>query len=211
MATQMTAEEWYRRGIRLLDFGDPNEALAAFDEAISLDDLADAWTGKGLVFEKAGHLDQALAAFDQSLRATPNPRAWWHRGIVLQQLGRRREALDAYARALGDRSDENFLRIYRDVLETERRQIWEQLGHELVHSHRYEEALAVYDEALAAGHRRARIWLGRSVCLMQFRRTDESKAALQHASQAIDPSDEENLVRIIAEGLRSFGGDPSKI
>jgi tetratricopeptide (TPR) repeat protein len=204
MRTQMTAEEWYRRGIRLLDFGDPDEAVAAFEEAINIDDSPDAWVGKGLVFEKAGRLDAALGAFDESLRAKPNARAWWHRGIVLRELGRRREALDAYAHALDERSDEHFLNIYRDVLQQERKEIWEQLGHEFVQSHRYAEALAVYDEALEAGHTRARVWLGRSVCLTHLERTGEAMIALQQAWRAVEP-DETNLANIIADGLRSFG------
>ena len=45
---QMTAEDWYDKGVNLSNQSNYNEALIAFDKAIELNpQYAEAWAGKG--------------------------------------------------------------------------------------------------------------------------------------------------------------------
>ena len=46
------AENAFLRGMKEFNFGDKDNALAYFEEAIQLFDLADGWLGKGMVLRE---------------------------------------------------------------------------------------------------------------------------------------------------------------
>jgi tetratricopeptide (TPR) repeat protein len=65
--------EWYDKGIDLLDNGEDNEAFNAFNHCINLDPYcADAWVKRGRVYLYKNKYDEAIIDFDKSLEILNN-------------------------------------------------------------------------------------------------------------------------------------------
>lgn len=96
------AIQHFRRGIKLSDAERLNEALEAFDEALSLLPGDPTFlNNRGAVLDHLGHHKRALADFNQVLASKPNDAVAHHnRGVALAQLGRHEEAILAYEQAL---------------------------------------------------------------------------------------------------------------
>jgi predicted O-linked N-acetylglucosamine transferase (SPINDLY family) len=94
-------------GALLQEQSRPDEALAAFDAAVSLDpDYAEAHFNRGVVLQQRGRLDGAIEAYKQSLRLRPDyVEATTNAGIALQELGRLGEAAAAFEHAAKLRPD----------------------------------------------------------------------------------------------------------
>ena len=57
----LSAEEWFYKGVALADLGKYDEALLAYDQAISINlQHADAWYNKGVALGNLGKYDEAL-------------------------------------------------------------------------------------------------------------------------------------------------------
>ena len=92
----------FNRGNDLFDAGRFDEALAAYDTAITLNpDDADAHYNRGVTLFDLGRLDEALHAFDTAITHNPeHANAHIGRGVTLERLGRLDEALHAYNTAI---------------------------------------------------------------------------------------------------------------
>jgi len=90
------------RGVILERLGRPEEALAAYDQAVRLaPDDAVSHGNRAFVLGQLGQHEDALAAYDRAVRLDPdNAASHGNRGVALGRLGRRKEALAAYDRAL---------------------------------------------------------------------------------------------------------------
>jgi tetratricopeptide (TPR) repeat protein len=71
-AVPTSAQTWHNSGTLLLALDRYEEALEAFDRAITLDPaLWQAWNNKGAALAKLGRHIEALAAFNQALALNP--------------------------------------------------------------------------------------------------------------------------------------------
>ena len=73
LSSLITAEAWLGHGNVFADLKRYDEALAAYDRALSIKpDLAEAWLGRGKVFADLRRYDEGFAAFDRALSLKPD-------------------------------------------------------------------------------------------------------------------------------------------
>lgn len=101
-ARQLTSWGHNRRGELRADAGRAEEALADFEQAVSLD--ATRWRAihnRGVSYAMAGKYDQAEADFNQTIELEPRyANAWFNRGELHFQRGQLQPAIDDYNQAL---------------------------------------------------------------------------------------------------------------
>ncbi|HYM19352.1 MAG TPA: tetratricopeptide repeat protein [Micropepsaceae bacterium] len=90
------------RGVAYLQGKRYSEALACFDEALSVQpDSVEAYSNRGAALASMGRAEEALASFDVALSIDPNHAiSWNNRGNALASLKRLDEALEHYDKAL---------------------------------------------------------------------------------------------------------------
>jgi len=96
-------ELWIRRGDALLDAGEIDEAVSAFEHAADLDTdafTAVDWNIRGDRFLASEDYDSARLLYQHALIADPNPLSWHNLGLAEQRAGNLSEALDAYDKGL---------------------------------------------------------------------------------------------------------------
>jgi tetratricopeptide (TPR) repeat protein len=122
------------QGNALLATKNFTEAIAAYDQAISLDRYNfNAWNGKADALNRAGKYPEALAASDTALALEPsNTKGWINRGYILYDLGRYDDELKAYETAIS--------------LEPDNAKAWFNKGYSLAGLKRYDEAIAAFDK-----------------------------------------------------------------
>lgn len=99
---------WNRRGTRLFNKGRYEEALTAYNLAISLKaDDPEVWNNKGATLAELGFYEEALAAYNEALTFRPDfPKAWNNKGLALAKLERYEESLKAYEALISLRPDD---------------------------------------------------------------------------------------------------------
>ncbi len=94
------ADAYKGKGKALYELGRYNEALQAFERAISLDPKPVTYVRKGDVLYKLGRYNDSLIAYQQALRLDSTfAVAYNNMGNTLEQIGRRLEAQQAYETA----------------------------------------------------------------------------------------------------------------
>jgi tetratricopeptide (TPR) repeat protein len=98
----LKAEDWNNKGISLGRLHKYNEALAAYEKAITIDpEFAGAWNNKGLILFLQRKYVDANAAYDKAIEADQNfAEAWNNRGLVLAALKEYGQAVSCYERAI---------------------------------------------------------------------------------------------------------------
>jgi tetratricopeptide (TPR) repeat protein len=106
-AKDSSPAEWLKKGNDLRANSQYQEALDAYNQALSLDpNYGEAWNNKGNVLYDLGRYEEALEAINKSLSINPDYAfAWNNKGLILQKIGRSQEALDAYDKALSINPD----------------------------------------------------------------------------------------------------------
>ncbi len=76
---------WIDLGHHYFDANFPNEAIAAYEKALSLDpNNADVWTDMGVMYRRSGSPDKAVDAFDRAMNLDPSHEiSRFNKGIVL--------------------------------------------------------------------------------------------------------------------------------
>lgn len=127
------------RAIALLRLNRLDEALAALDHTLTLDDrMAEAWSQRGHLMREAGHLDEAVRCYHQALECGA------HEALHRYYLAAVQDATDppappaVYAQALFDDYADDF-------------------QHHLVHTLRYTAHETLLQPLLAQGRRFARV------------------------------------------------------
>lgn len=97
----LEARELMDKGYSLTELGRLEEALEAYDNAISLKpDYAWAWARRGRTLRVLGRYKAALECYDRALEIQPQYAfAWNGQGIVLERMGRLEQALACYEKA----------------------------------------------------------------------------------------------------------------
>ena len=165
----ISADEWVNSGDQLNQQGRYQEALQAFENAISLDSRNQyAWSGKGTALQNLNRLQESLDAYNQALAIdSSNPWSWSGKSGVLNQMGRSVEALSAAEKAL--------------ALDTGRADFWNSKGYALLSLGRYQESLDAFNQALTIDSGRADSWNFKGTALQNLNRLQESLDAYNKA------------------------------
>ena len=75
-------KSWIKRGTAFDDSGNHEEALQAYEKALTLNpDDSDAWYNKGKTLDKLSRHEEALQAYDKALELNPdNFDTWFNEG-----------------------------------------------------------------------------------------------------------------------------------
>jgi tetratricopeptide (TPR) repeat protein len=136
-ANNSTAVEWFKKGNDFRKTGQNEEALDAYNLALSFDqDYTEAWSNKGTVLDRLGQYQEALDSYDIALSLNQNySEALSNKGNTLYHLGLYQDALDAVNKSLS---------INPDLAPA-----WNFKGLILQHLNRRQEALDAYNKALS--------------------------------------------------------------
>lgn len=165
-------QPWARQGEYLVEDGDLDGAIEAFEHAIEVDgDYAEAWIGLGQVRQSQGQLDAAAEAFERAAEVDPS---FWGAPYAHGLLAEAREQFD------------EALRLYLEAKQADSGQavIHLKIGDLHTRSGRTAEAEASYLEALkvAPDHLTARYNLG--VLYLQAGRKEQAAEMLRAACEA---------------------------
>jgi tetratricopeptide (TPR) repeat protein len=96
------ASTFLGKGQALLNLGQAEEAIACFNQAITLDPQnADAFLKKGMAMERLQRLEEAIENYDRAIEVNDSVTlAYLYKGAVCNKLQRFREALECYEKAL---------------------------------------------------------------------------------------------------------------
>ncbi|PSB38079.1 protein kinase [filamentous cyanobacterium Phorm 6] len=130
------ATDLYNRGNTLYNLSRFEEALAAYDRAITLrPDYAEVWQEKAKTLYELKKYRESQLAYDRAIELKPEYlEAWTGRGYALDKLQQSQEAIASF---------DNALKIQPDYAAA-----WEGKGDTLLDSQRYEEAIASYEKAV---------------------------------------------------------------
>jgi tetratricopeptide (TPR) repeat protein len=184
----------YEEGNLLLDQGEHQQAIAAYDQALALDPQhARALNNRALAYQALGQFDQALAGFEAAERADPTYlRAYKNHAALIERAG-------DDARALAQ--------IYGRLAELEPA---------AAASHRYQQGVALhglrdyaaarraYDQALATDPQHVDALYERALLSLAERRHAEAVADLDRAIRLSPRAANAYYARAVA---RAAGGD----
>jgi tetratricopeptide (TPR) repeat protein len=93
---------WLDKGNELCNSGQLEEAVKAYDHALSIDGtLVDAWNNKGIVLASSGKNDEALKCFEEALKVSPrHAYTLNNKGMILAQQKKYMEALRCFDAAI---------------------------------------------------------------------------------------------------------------
>jgi predicted O-linked N-acetylglucosamine transferase (SPINDLY family) len=184
----MNPMEHYHRGLALMELGRHAEALAAFDQALTLaPGLTAAHSGRGAALRALGRRQEALAAY-QNASADFDTLAGL--GGLLHDMERYPQAVSVYDGALAIRQDA--------TLHSNR-------GGALQNMRRMDEARAAYDTSLKLDPNNVSALNNRASLLWQHYRDREGAIADFEKLLALDPNHEYALGLLIL--LRLSGGE----
>ena len=131
---QQTAEDWCNKGNILLNLGEYNESINAYNKAIELNQsLAVAWKQKGNAFLNLTEYHESLSCYDNAIRLDPNYAAAWNNvGVALMNIGEYDAAINAWNKAIKLDPDAS---------------IWNNKGLALNEQGKYDEAAKAFGEA----------------------------------------------------------------
>jgi len=167
-ASGMSAEQWTAKGASLAQLGKHEEAVAAFDRAIQIDqELPQAWTGKAEALRALNRPREALVCCYRALSRDPHSIAAHNtRGLCYAALGEHDRALDDFDRAI--------------ALDPNQREVWHNRGLSLEAKGDYDGAIECFDHALAIDSGTTQSWLSKALCLL-------AKGDYQEAAHACEP------------------------
>ncbi len=112
-----TAEALNSKGCALCETGEFKEALAAFEQALTLDATQHTlWNHKGNALSGLGRFAEALSAYDRALALKPDyHQAWFNRGKLLAEMGAYGNALESYDRAIALEAAPHYLHAREDI------------------------------------------------------------------------------------------------
>jgi tetratricopeptide (TPR) repeat protein len=202
------AEGWTQRSIALTGQGKFEDAMAAANRAVGLNEqYAEAWNYRGVIFWYLKQYPEAIASMQRAIAIDPTyAQAWANQAAVLRTLGQYESALSAYDQAIGveprndefwaNRSvtlwslgwyDEAIVSADRSILlNPDSAQAWYNRAAALYALSEYSEALTAYHRVTEIEPKNVHALTGAGIVLAQLKRYDEAKASLE-AALAINP------------------------
>ena len=202
------AEAWYNLGVAETELGRRDQALEAFDRALSVQPMPQAWNNRSALLREMDRPAEALDSADRALSFTRDfVPALYNRALALWDLKRTQDTLAALERLLtvdarvADAWNSRAavlltLERYEDAgasaeqalaLRPDSFSAWMNRGHALGGLRRYEPALESFDRALALNPRSIEALVKRGEVLGLMRRFEEALAA-DDAVLALDPA-----------------------
>ena len=163
------ATDLYNRGNTLYNLSRFEEALAAYDRAISLrPDYAEVWQEKAKTLYELKKYRESQSAYDKAIELKPEYlEAWTGRGYALEKLQQSQDAIASF---------DNALKIQPDYAAA-----WEGRGDTLLDSQRYEEAIASYEKAVQFQPNLDRAWYNRGQAYQKLKQYDRAVESYQKA------------------------------
>lgn len=161
-ATVSDAEFWVNQGVTLYELGRYEEALAKFDQAISLCiDCYEAWQEKSSLLRKLARYEEALTSSNHAISIKFNDYTlWYNRGNIFGDLSRYEESLVSYDQALYFQPKSKHTLDAKGI-------ILRELG-------RYEEALVSCNKAISLDPAFPNAWLNQGCVLIKLGRNEEA-------------------------------------
>jgi Flp pilus assembly protein TadD len=166
-----TAEEANTRGNGLYAQKRYEEALSAYEQALTLDPKsAEYWNNKGAALHYQKRYEEALAAYEQAVALDPQfADPWIGKGNALGDLERYEKALSAYEQVL--------------TLDPQHANVWYSKGVTLQNLEQYKEALSAYEQALSLNSQDADAWTNKVAVLR----------LLGHSAEALEAERQRDL------------------
>ncbi|MCW6053074.1 tetratricopeptide repeat protein [Lyngbya sp. CCAP 1446/10] len=163
------ATDLHNRGITLYNLSKFEEALAAYDRAITLrPDYAEVWQEKAKTLYELKKYKESQSAYDKAIELKPEYlEAWTGRGYALDKLQQSKEAIASF---------DNALKIQPDYPAA-----WEGRGDALLDSQRYEEAIASYEKAVQFQPNLYQAWYNRGQAYQNLKQYDRAVESYQQA------------------------------
>ncbi|MCC3602023.1 MAG: tetratricopeptide repeat protein [Microcoleus sp. PH2017_29_MFU_D_A] len=163
------ATDLHNRGITLYNLSRFEEALAAYDRAITLrPDYAEVWQEKAKTLYELKKYKESQSAYDKAIELKPEYlEAWTGRGYALDKLEQSKEAIASF---------DNALKIQPDYPAA-----WEGRGDALLDSQRYEEAIASYEKAVHFQPNLYLAWYNRGQAHQNLKQYDRAVESYQKA------------------------------
>jgi len=202
---EMQVHELIDKGYSLTELNRMDEALAAYDRALALQDSnALAWARKGRALRLMERYEESLACYDRALEHFPNYGwAWRGRGLVLERLGRMEQALACYERAVDIKPNDAWnwynladvmqnLNRYEDAIHMLQRGLevdpthpnsWAKLGQVYRHLQLFDKAVEAYEKAILYDPSYGWAHNGLGLSLKALGRKQESLASFRRATQ----------------------------
>jgi len=135
------AEKQFQAGMKLMQPGHYQDAVARFDRAVSIwPPLAEAYFQRGVAYQYLNHTDRALADFALAIQHDPAlAHAYDAQGAIYRSRGDFRNAMQAFAKAIELAPDADAF--------FERGQTYESLGEHLKAVEDFDQAIAVRRDA----------------------------------------------------------------
>ncbi len=99
---ELSATDWYEKGVKIYESGNFKEALNAYNQAIQLNpQYADAYIGRGAAYADLGNNQQAVNDFSKAIQLNPQEAvAYLHRGGAYYRLGSYQQAINDNSKAI---------------------------------------------------------------------------------------------------------------
>ena len=103
-----SAQIYLDKGRELFQSDKPDEALTAFERAITLKpDLEEAWRGKGVALWRLDRQEEAMTATEKALELKPDDfKAWKNQARIFMRMGKTEEAVKALQKAAEIKPDD---------------------------------------------------------------------------------------------------------
>ncbi|MEG4577046.1 tetratricopeptide repeat protein [Microcoleus sp. N3A4] len=162
-------DHWYNLGCELVNLGQHEEAIAAFEKVLEIDPkFPDAWNGLGTSLNCLGRYKEGITAFEKALEIHPKfHKAWNGLGNSLGGLGDYNEAIAVLGKVL--------------EIEPKSHIVWNGLGNALNGLDRYSWAIASFEKALEIHPKCHQAWNGLGTTLNDWGRNNEAIAAFEKA------------------------------
>jgi tetratricopeptide (TPR) repeat protein len=165
------ATDWTQEGVRLLEAGQYQQALACLEQALSQrPDDADTWLYRMAALIKLTRYAEANASYQQALHL--NPLLWTEDGVRLLQEGQYQHALDCFNQALS--------RCPEDA------DTWTYKATALAYLGRWSESLLCSNRALELQPRDTMAMKKKAAALLRLGRRGEAIACLEQAHRLGD-------------------------
>ena len=167
------------------------DAVAAYDQALLLQPLAEAYNNRGAEKSDLSRHEDAIVDYDQAIQLKPNyAEAYYNRGIAKGYLSRHEDAIVDYDQAIRLKPDLAKAYINRGIAKGN-------LG-------RHEDAIADYNQALQLKPDFAGAYLSRGIAKSNLGQTNEARQDFEKARDLARKAGDASLVASIEQRLQDL-------